>query len=354
MKIRSTILVLLGLSGSIILSSCTGGGILATSWPGISLGQENVNLAYSGDVFSVRLSDGNLVWRYPEKTDTNRGFFAAPEIDGDQLLVGDYSKILTSLDANTGSTRWSYGPTDALWVASPLAVNDTIFAPGGGKTLHALAKNGKLLWEFSAKNAFWAKPVFMDDTLYVPSLDHFLYALRVSDGKKLWGTDLGGSAVASPALDEKEKMLYIGTLANELLAIKADSGKILWRFAAQGGIWNKPVINEGSIYFGDLSGTIYALDQKTGKKSWTMEAGGPVIASGALTPDGLVFASETGNVLMVSPDGNKTWTRSIKGKLYSAPVVASDRLVFGVMGGDVLLVAMDLKGNDLWSFVPSK
>jgi outer membrane protein assembly factor BamB len=353
MKIRSTILVLLVTTVSLILSACTGAGTSATSWPGVSLGEENVNLADNGDVFSVRLSNGSLVWRFPEKTDPKRGFYAAPEVDGDQLLVGDYAKTLTSLDVKTGTTRWTYGTDDSRWIASPLAVDGTILAPGG-YTIHALSKDGTMLWKFTAKNAFWAKPVVMENTAYVPSLDHFLYALRLTDGKKLWETDLGGSAVASVALNEQEKMLYIGTLSNELLAIKAETGQIIWRFAAQGGVWNKPVVIEGSVYFGDLSGTVYALDIKTGKKRWTLDAGGPVVAGGMLTPEGMVFCTENGNVLMVSPEGSKTWTRTIKGKLYSAPVVASDRLVIGVMGGDVLLVAMDFKGNDLWSFVPSK
>jgi outer membrane protein assembly factor BamB len=352
MKLRITPLLLILMIGGVFLSACTG-AISASSWPGITVNQDTVYLADAGSVFSIRLSDGNMLWRYPEKASASRVFYAVPVIADGSLIVGDYSNKLQTLDAQSGSEKWSFADAKGRWISAVLVDGDTILAPNADHSLYALDKQGKLLWQFKSKHSFWSQPVVKDDVVYISSMDHSLYALQLSGGKKLWSIDLGGALVSSPALDDKTGTLFVGSLAKEVVAVSKD-GKILWRFSTKDNIWSQPVISEGALYFGDLSGTVYSLNINDGSQRWTANAGGPVIGSVAITTAGLLVGTETGNVVMLDANGAQVWNRTIKGKLYATPAVSSDRIVFGVNEGDALLVAMDLKGNTSWSFSPPK
>jgi outer membrane protein assembly factor BamB len=87
---------------------------------------------------------------------------------------------------------------------------------------------------------------------------------------------------------------------------------------------------------------------------WKLEAGSAVMGTAAFTPDGVVFCSESGNVIAVSFNGEKMWSFPVPGKLYSGPVVAQDRIIVAVTEGETLLVALDFRGGKQWSFLPPK
>ena len=203
------------------------------------------------------MADGTQLWRYPEKADGARTFYAAPLVLADQLIVGDYAGTLTSLNLSTGTERWTFKQTKGYWVAAPQVAGDTILAANADGTLYALDLNGGLRWKFSAKNPMWSQPVSDAEKVYQASLDHNLYALNLKDGAKVWAADLGASAVGSPLLDNNT--LYIGTLSNELLAVDAASGKVQWRITTQKAVWAQPAVKDGVVIVGDESGMVYGL-----------------------------------------------------------------------------------------------
>ena len=71
-------------------------------------------------------------------------------------------------------------------------------------------------------------------------------------------------------------------------------------------------------------------------------------------PEGLVFGSETGELIMIDFEGKKIWEEKIEGQLYGMPVVSDDTIVVGVAGGEFLLAAYDFEGNQIWQFTPEK
>ena len=46
--------------------------------------------------------------------------------------------------------------------------------------------NGKLLWRYDTGDAIWAEPVTDGESIYVASMDHFLYALDPATGDVHW------------------------------------------------------------------------------------------------------------------------------------------------------------------------
>lgn len=353
MNKKTVLIVVLTILASLTLTACSP-QMMGVSWPGVTVDQDTIYLAMSQQVMAVRVDNGSLIWRYPEKAEARRLFFAPPEVANGQVIAGDYLNTLHALNRESGIEAWNFTQAKGRFVGGALVVGDTLMVPNGDHSLYALDKNGKLLWSYKTGNALWARPVSDGKTVFFPSMDHKMYAVDVTTGKEVWSADLGGAVTASPALTS-DGTLLVGTLSNELLALDAASGKVLWRFATQAAVWATPITSDGSVYFGDLSGSVYAIDSAKGTQIWKADQIGKSIdASGVLTPNGMIFVSEDGNVAAFGFKGERLWTKTVKGQLYTAPVLSGERVIVAVTSGENLMVAFDLSGNEQWQFVLPK
>ncbi len=358
MRLKYFSIVILLVLTSMLIGGCSGAGTIANNWPGITVDQGTVYVAYAGEVMAVRLSDGSLVWRFPEKVESGRTYYAAPAVSDGLVVVGDYAGTLHALDAASGVQKWPFTPqiksgNPARFVGSALIHQDMILAPTAGHdNLYAVSLTGKELWRFPTGQAIWARPVSDGEQVYIASMDHYLYAVRLSDHQQVWKKDLGAALVAAPVLTDDT--LYLGTLGNEMVAVST-AGEILWRYATDGSIWSSPVLVEDTLYFGDAAGSIYAVDVTNGAGLWKIDlSSGAITGSGAVVGGSLVFSSEDGNLVAVGLDGRRLWTQMIQGKLYTGPEVADDKIIVAITQGDQLLKAFDSNGNELWSFAPPK
>lgn len=352
MKPNRLFLVIIVILFGVMLAGCadimTGSG-----WPGLTVDDERVYVSYNTGVMALRLSDGALVWRYPEEADAQLTFYAPPSRNGDELIVGDFAQTLHAISLANGTPRWTFSDTNGRFVAGALVVDDLVLAPNTDHTLYALDLQGGLRWKFQTEQALWAKPVSDGELIYQAAMDHHVYALRLSDGSLVWKSGLNGAAMFSPALSE-DGMLFVGSLAKEMVALETSGGAVQWRYNTKGPIWSQPLLHNDTLYFGDMEGWVYALDSKTGSARWQMQLTGPVLSAPVVIEENIVLATENGDIQAISSDGQKLWTRSVNGKLYGAPAVADDLVVFGVVQGDNVVVAFDFNGNERWSFVPPK
>ncbi len=352
---RSWVLMLFVLL-SMGLTACGGGrAITASSWPGASIDGNRLYVAFDSGVWALNLQDGKQIWRYPAEPVKNKLFYASPSVVDGQLVVGDFSNSIYALDSATGAENWSVvgASGKGRFIAGALIQDNMIYAPSADYKLSAYDTAGKLQWEFVAEGALWAKPVSDGEQIYLPSMDHNLYALDPTNGSLVWKMDLGGAAVASPLLDENGT-LYVGQVGDKVLAITAKTGKIAWEFASQSEVWATPVLADGKLLFGDLSGTIYALDPKTGKEIWTMQAGDAIVGAGAAFTDGVAFPVEDAGVVAVDFNGKELWRTPVNGKLYSGILVSENMLLVPVTKGETLITALDFNGKEQWSFLPEK
>lgn len=218
--------------------------------------------------------------------------------------------------------------------------------------MYALNYQGNLLWtSFTTEDAQWAAPAADEERLYLPALDHYLYAIDRSNGKEVWRVDLGGALVGTPALSV-EGILFVGTFSSELIALDSENGDILWKFASNDWIWSGPAIDETLVYFGDLSGEFYAVNQVTGNLTWSYTSNGTITATPLITTDGIYFTTEAGSLIALNHNGAKKWEQTIEGKLHSSPVAASDKILVSPIDNDAYLFAYNLDGAQVWTFVP--
>ncbi len=352
MKKTKIHLILLFVALSLLLSSC-GAALSGSSWPGISPNGDMLFVAYQSHVYAVRVADGSMVWRFPEKAGRAM-FYAAPVLAGNQLLVGDYDNVLHSLDPNTGAEKWTFTEAKGDWIASPLAVNNLILAPNADHFLYALSLNGSLVWKYETGRALWSQPVSDGERAYQASMDHNLYAIDLRTGQKVWSLDVGGAVIYSPTLNIDEGVIYLTTLARNLMAIATRDGSILWQRQFESGLWTQPAHKDGRLFFGDLQGRIYAVSAADGSDIWSQTVDQPVTGQPTLLDNRVVFPTEEGTLIATTPDGERLWSKSFEGKLYTGPVVVGERLAVGIAGGKEFLKMVSLEGQDVWSFVPPK
>jgi outer membrane protein assembly factor BamB len=358
MKFKFVALISLLILMSLLLSGCSGGALAANSWPGLAADSNMAYLAGGQFVYAVRLDNGNEAWRYPEKADNKKTFFAAPVLTADgQMIIGsggsDHSLISLDVTGGTPGVNWTFSGAEDRWVGSPLVLNETIYAPNGDGRLYALDLKGNLLWTLKLGGPLWTTPATDGSLVYVPSLDHYIYAVDPKTESVAWKVEAGGAVMGTPALSSDGK-LYVGSFASKLEVIDPAKQSASDLVTTEGWIWGGPVFDGDTLYFGDLEGNFYSVNAADGKENWApIKPDGPIVGSPLVTSDGMIVSTESGNIVTISTDG-KSRNQTVGGKIYSAPLAAGDLILVAPMQAESLLVALDLQGRQVWTFTPSK
>jgi outer membrane protein assembly factor BamB len=364
MKLKFLSLITILFIGATVLSACTGGATVASSWPGLTIDAETAYVAYNRSVHAINLSNGTQKWQYPAEPDNKVTFYSDPAISPDgQLIVGGYNKILYSLNPATGLLNWEFTDAKNHYIAPPLAADKGIFAPNSDDNVYALNADGTLQWTFTSDGDIWAQPITDSDCecLYLASMEHYLLSMSPEDGSILWQSEkLGGSIVGVPALSA-DKVLYVGTFGSELIALNAQDGRELWRVPTDGWIWSGPTLVEDRLYVGDMDGNFYAFNATDGNQIWKVTSdklGGPIIGSPLVDADMIYIGTEVGkkegSLIALDTSGNIKWKQTVGGPIYPSPRLAGDLILVAPMSADELLIAFTKEGVKQWSFIPEK
>jgi outer membrane protein assembly factor BamB len=340
------------LLAGVLLSACSG-ALPINAWPGLTADSSAVYVAEGVGVFALNPNDGSIAWKYPDKSDAARVFYAAP-VKGPEgtLLAADYTGGIASLDSKTGTERWLFKDAKGRFIGSPIVSNSTILAANSDHYLYALDLSGNLLWKFAAPEQMWVSPAGNGNAVYVISVDQHLYSVGLKDGKQKWSVKLEGASVGAPVV-AKGATIYVGTSIGNFYALDAENGNVTWKTMINKGVWSAPLLKDDTLYVGSGEGIVYALSANNGSIIWKTKAGDAVIGSPTLAGTSLVIAVESGELVSLSLTGEKQWGRSINGKLYTAPVVEGQR-IYVAAKGEKLVAAFDFNGTELWKIDPPK
>jgi outer membrane protein assembly factor BamB len=203
-------------------------------------------------------------------------------------------------------------------------------------------------WVFKAKNAIEGAPAVADGTVYVGSLDKFLYAIDLATGKPKWSVKLGAFR-ASPSV--RGDRLYIGDLDGRFYCVSRVDGKVLWKFECDGEISSGCNFHGENILFGSHDSTLYCIDA-AGKKVWDVKTEGPVNGSPVVVGD-TTFVAGCDEVLHVldAKTGKELGSVPLGGQAAATAAVNGDVSFVGTMTNQV--VAIDWKKQTkLWEFEP--
>jgi outer membrane protein assembly factor BamB len=232
-----------------------------------------------------------------------------PASDGRRLFV-----VYTGIHAyslETGKLLWeqplrSYAPRSLVTGGNAVFVTEATVSALDGET-------GRRLWEFTPDaNTSLGRPALQGGILYFGTSSHRLYALRASDGRQRWSTDLGPEwrypAVVRGIAVHGEKV-YVAVeqwrsdnghiCSGWLVALDAKTGKVRWRYETgsgtqRRGMSSSPVVVSGMVLAGDyLSNAIVAVNARTGREIWRFEGepGFVGFPESPLAVRGLVYAA---------------------------------------------------------------
>lgn len=353
-----------------LLSACAAAP--ATNWPGVAAQGDLIYLANGTHVYAVQASNGsdataNLAGkvsplRFPLEADGKMSFYATPALTADGLLLigsaASGAHGFYAAEAATGSIKWTFEGTKP-WLAGALVLGDSIFAPAGDGKLYAFHTSGEKIWEQAlSEHALWTTPVTDGTNLYVATLNHEIYCLAPDSGKILWKVELDNGIIGHPAL--LDGVLYVGTLSGNLYALNTTAGAELWKTQLDGNIWGTPGVNaeNKALYIGTVFGTagkFYALNLENGQVIWSKDDEGSIIAGPLVTPDQVIYVTETGRVQSLDQNGAPKWQADFpKNKLYTPPLLVGDSIIVTPMGSEFLMAAYTLGGAQKWTFTPAK
>jgi eukaryotic-like serine/threonine-protein kinase len=351
-------LISLLLLGAFVLSACSGQAAVNT-WPGLSADAQHAYLSNGSFVYAVDLQTGKEAWRYPEDADSKHLYFATPVLTEDgQLLIGSEgtNHALVSINPETGKDNWSEPFADAKgkWVAPPLVLNEKIYAPNTDGFIYVLDMKGKAAADpIEIGGLLWSTPSTDGNVLYVASLDHHLHIIDPATNQISEPIDIGGAVPSSPLVTTDGA--YVGSFASNVQFVTLN-GKSEVIAEASNWVWGAPVLDGETLYYADLDGNVFSFDTVSRKQNWSnIKPDGPIVASPLVIGDQIYIATEAGTFFALDKDAKVVWDKDPggeKGNIYTTPVAAGDLILVAPYKGDFLLAAYDAAGKQAWTFTP--
>lgn len=365
---KKLLLISLVLLGAVLLSAC-GGAVRGTTWPGLTADENTAYLADLPFVYGINLTDGKEAWRFSDSNDNRAQFYAPPALTSDGLvIVGsasgkhilyalDPKDLIADGDRKIPAVAWSFSGATGSWVASPLIVENRLFAPNADGNLYVIdladgQSQKQPLKVVELGGRLWAQPVTDGERVFITSLDHSVYAVDLDTYELVWHEDISAAIPGSPAIGP-DGNLYVGSLASQLERFDPATGQHSSVLDAESWIWSTPTLDGEALYFGDLDGNFYSFNTSSGTLNWSVQPDGPVTANAIPQNDHLLLATEAGNIYAIDKSGKTLWFETVGGKIYTTPVVAGDLILVAPLGSDFYLSALDSNGRQVWTFTPN-
>lgn len=207
------------------------------------------------------------------------------------------------------------------------------------------------------------RPAAAGEYVYAAGREGNVAALRLSDGKELWRTDLEAPISAGPGYGDG--LVLLGTTDARVLALRADNGELLWEAPVSSEVMAPPRAADGVVAVHTIDGRITGLSSGSGERLWAYDRNAPVLTlrgtSAPALARGLVLAGfDSGHVAaLVARDGRLLWERSVavpRGRselerlvdIDANPVVVDDTLYVTTYQGRIAALNLE-RGQLLWA-----
>lgn len=366
-----------------LLAAC-GSFPLDSSWGDISLIGETptIMFAFNDRIVQIDPTDGSAVelvdsegrvrvddegnprpWLV-QLTDSPTHFYTRPlMLDDDTLVAAAYEDRLFEVDLPTARIEDADGtPLPGKIVGNPLLANDLLYMPLSEGGIVALNPDDYTeVWRFTPDNAkgVWSEPLLIEDTLYISSMNHMLYALAPETGETRWSLDIQGAVASTPTY--ANDALYVGSFGRKVFKVSL-TGSILAEFTTNDWVWGAPAVVGDMVYVTDLGGYVYALRDSGDSfdEVWSRKVAERAIRMTPLvTADTMVVGSRDHNIYWVSLEtGEELIKREMRGEILSnillieeGETINETMIVVSTLANEERLVAFSLdRGERRWVY----
>ena len=233
-------------------------------------------------VLALDALNGKLIWSRV----INSIARSAPAVGSGVVLVNTIGYNLYALDEASGSILWLHSGVEEevsiLGSASPVIYGQVAFVPYSSGELYALRLNdGREIWgdQLSVNTSRIAyslsdidvSPIARGDIIYAISNDGVLAATHIKSGNRIWEREVSGNK--SPWL--AGEFLYLLTDKNQIIAVHALTGMIKWveqlpsyknaRNTSSAINWNGPVMAGDVLLVVGSNGRLLSINPQNGK-----------------------------------------------------------------------------------------
>ncbi|MGI9107009.1 MAG: PQQ-binding-like beta-propeller repeat protein [Pyrinomonadaceae bacterium] len=268
----------------------------------------------SGEIFSLRVTDGQLLW----KTEIGGEFSASLVADERGVYIASRADDSTSSHQDTHSNG----------------------------IIRALSRTtGITLWMRTLNSPIQAGLVLSETRLFGASNDGRIYAFNKATGEILWVARHASAFVSLPTVHKRR--LYLGGEDGTLLALDESTGAVAWRYRTHSALRGPVAIADHVIYFGSADGYVYAFSEINGRLLWRRRTGAAVQAV-IHTNSGIIVTSLDNFVYLLSPQrGKLLWKRQLAGRIAALPLIDAQSALFAPLGGDACIVLSLRDGKQL-------
>ncbi len=365
------LMLLVAIVLAVLLAGCAQSRNAATqSWSGV---------AVEGDSTYVGTREGRLIklsldaglaqiapYQVPQP-DREQGFpalYGTPVVDNGRVYAGTYNGIVLSLDANSFGDALPPFEIDGNDLTKGIAGS---VVPHNGSLVVAATEDagaGRLYvleasslieqCRYPARNEepvgqLWTTPVLQDGIAYFGDQSKRVHAVSIGDCRPVWDqpAQLDGAVVAPPVISGGH--LYLGAFDRAFYRVSLATGASEKLFEANNWFWGAAVTDGTTMYAPNMDGNVYAYSIESARVVWAYpgnDEGEPVLASPVLSGDELVYASDSGiMVVLDKQSGSRRWDRRV-GNDVRAPLTSDGRLVF-LHSLDETITAIDLDTKQL-------
>lgn len=229
-----------------------------------------------GFLYALDVKNGKEVWKY----EIRNPIVSKPVYSQGRVLVTTTDDTVYAFDAGTGKWLWHYrrktsAVASILGASAPLVdKNEVIVGMSDGYVVALSLEEGQLKWQRKLHDGIKftdvdAEPLLVDQTIYVPSYDGALYALKRGTGEIIWKFEHGGSKQPAVAGD----LIFMPSSEGTIYAVKRSNGQVLWKFELDGGTPTPLVVTKNFVAFGSTHQYFYVLDRESGKALYRYNIG---------------------------------------------------------------------------------
>lgn len=262
-----------------------------------------------GTIYSVNMSNGEIVWKF----DTKSELVAEPLLDNGILYFLSGSQSVYALDAGTGKQLWVYSRQDTTsnmtirGGSKPSISNGIIYSGFSDGSLVALnSKTGTVQWEITLnRNTKFkdidASPIIDEESIYINSYDDMIYCLSKDKGEIIWKSPYGGQS--TPLIFKKN--IYVTSSKGELVSLSKNDGSLIWKKTTTKGIYIDPVIYDIFLVVGETQGKLVFLNPENGTQLGAFEPGRGIFSKPVVNDKSVYFISGEGNIYGVKAQFEK-------------------------------------------------
>lgn len=234
--------------------------------------------------------------------------------------------------------------------SKPIYHNNVLIVSANDGRIIGLNKDGDRVWGTSVKGRSEATPAVSKSTLYTVTIDGYLHAVNVKNGRIKWKRKINGPLLfGSKPLVVKDRV-YVATSFGVVHSF-SEAGQELWKKQLAGGVYNSMAYHNGVVYVGTDNRKIYALSAKDGDEQWTFDVDSRMVSSAPKVYQQTLFVGTyKGSFYAIAiKDGELKWVFNAQDAILSTPAFFKDKVYFGSVDGHLYALRMD-NGEVVWKY----